>query len=101
MTDEKLMEKAKELIGSWIRDKSIDDKYFYAYDYYESDRHDDDVMLFCVSISPGDDISHPLIMEEEIWMSEFKEYYRKVSATKCIKMWEQIKKHYDKLFKKE
>ena len=34
-------------------------------------------------------------------MSEFKEYYRKVSDAKCIKAWEKIKKHYDKMFKGE
>ena len=28
-------------------------------------------------------------------MSEFDEYYRKVSSIKCIKIWEKIKKHYD------
>ncbi len=101
MVDEELMEKAKGLIGFWIHDKTIEDRYLYAYDYYEHDRDYYDVILFCIAISPGDDLSHPYIKEEEVHMSEFDEYYRKISSTKCVKIWEKIKEHYDKLFKEE
>lgn len=101
MTNDELMEKAKGFIGSWIHDKTIEDQYLYVYDYYEHDGDYYDVILFCVAISSGDDISHPYIKEDDVHMFEFDEYYRKVSDTKCIKAWEKIKKHYDKLFKVE
>ena len=101
MTNEELMEKAKELIGSWIYDKTDKEVLLYAYDCYDPDRNDCDVMLCCIAINPGDELFHPYIKEDEVWMSEFKEYYRKVSDVKCIKAWEKIKKHYDKLFKGE
>lgn len=98
MTDEKLIKKAQELIGSWIYDKTNENEYLYAYDF-DSDRNDDDVILYCIAINSDDAIFQPYIKEAEVWMSEFKEYYRKVSDAKCIKAWEKIKKHYDKMFK--
>lgn len=98
MTNEKLMQKAQELIGSWIYDKSNKSEYLYAYDYYNWCR-DDDVQLCCVAINSEDALNIPYITEKDIWMSEFDEYYRKVSDAKCIKAWEKIKKHYDKMFK--
>ena len=99
MTNEKLMLKAQELVGSWIYDKTNKKEYLYAYDYYDWCCDDDDVKLCCVAINSEDAIIQPYIKETEIWMSEFNEYYRKVSDTKCIKAWEKIKKHYDKMFK--
>lgn len=101
MTNEKLMKKAQELIGCWIYDKTEKDEYLYAYDCYDDYRNGDDVILCCILICPGDTIIHPYIKEDEIWMSEFDEYYRKASDTKCIKAWGKIKKHYDKMFKVE
>lgn len=100
MTNEKLMKKAQGLIGSWIRDKTDKNEYLYAYDYYDWGC-EDDVKLCCIAINSDDAIFKPYIKETEIWMSEFKEYYSKVSDTKCIKAWEKIKKHYDKMFKGE
>ena len=73
----------------------------YAYDCCDSDRNDNDVILSCIAINSDDAIFKPYIKEDEIWMSEFDEYYRKISDTKCIKAWEKIKKHYDKMFKGE
>ena len=100
MTNEKLMEKARELIGSWIYDKTDKKEYLYAYDCYDW-CCEDDVKLCCVAINSEDAIIFPYIKETEIWMSEFDEYYRKASDTKCIKAWEKIKKYYDKMFKGE
>lgn len=97
MTNEKLKQKAQELIGSWIYDKTNKDEYYYAFEYYDWCA-DTDVVLCCIAINSEDAIS-PHVMEKEIWMSEFDEYYRKVSDAKCIKAWEKIKKHYDKIFK--
>lgn len=100
MTDEKLMKKAQELIGSWIYDKTNETEYLYAYDCYDWSC-EEDVKLCCIVIHPGDAVFPPYIKETEVWMSEFDEYYRKVSDAKCIKAWEKIKKHYDKMFKVE
>lgn len=109
MTNERLMEKAREherltrkaqeLIGSWIYDKTDEDEYLYAFDCF-SEGCEYDVQLCCIAIHPGDAVFHPYIKETEIWMSEFDEYYRKVSDTKCIKAWEKIKEYYDKMFKR-
>ncbi|MBQ1298084.1 MAG: hypothetical protein IIY21_28855 [Clostridiales bacterium] len=100
MTNEKLMKKAQELIGSWIYDKTNKDEYLYAYDY-DDWCNDNDVELCCIAISSESAIGFPYIKETEIWMSEFDEYYRKASDTKCLKAWEKIKKYYDKMFKGE
>lgn len=96
MTNEELMKKAQELIGSWIYDK-IEDEYLYAYDYVSY--RDGCVKLYCIAIYTEDTIIHPYIHEKLVWMSEFEEYYRKASDVKCIKAWEKIKKYYDKMFK--
>lgn len=98
MTNEKLMKKAQELIGSWIYDKTDKKEYLYAYDCYDW-CCEDDVKLCCVAINSEDAIIFPYVMEKEIWMSEFDEYYRKISDAKCIKAWEKIKAYYDKMFK--
>lgn len=98
MTNEKLIRKAQGLIGSWVYDKTDKDEYLYVYDYYDWSC-EDDVKLCCISINSDDPIFQPYIKETEIWMSEFDEFYRKVSSTKCIKAWEKIKEHYDKMFK--
>ena len=100
MTNEKLMKKAQELIGSWVYDKTNKDEYLYAYDCYDWSC-DDDVKLCCIVINSDDTIFKPYIKETEIWMSEFKEYYHMVRGDKGIKVWEKIKKHYDKMFKGE
>lgn len=100
MTNEKLMKKAQELVGSWIYDKTDKSEYLFAYDVYDC-AGEDDVQLCCIAINSVDPIFHPYIKETEIWMSEFHEYYRKVSDAKCIKAWEKIKEHYDKMFKRE
>lgn len=100
MTNEKLMKKAQDLIGFWVYDKTIKGEYLYAYDCYDWCCKDD-VKLCCVAINSENVIIPPYIMEKEIWMSEFDEYYRKVSDAKCIREWEKIKKHYDKVFKGE
>lgn len=96
MTNEKLVEKAQGLVGSWIYDKTNKDEYLFAYDYFAYDRNGDDVQLCCIAINSKD--TSPYIKDIEVWMSEFDEYYRKVSADKCIKVWEKIKKYYDKMF---
>lgn len=101
MTNEKLMKKAQELIGKWIYDKDNPTEYLYAYDCYESHRNDNDVVLECIALRDGDGVYQPYIKETEIWMSEFKEYYHMVRGNKGIKAWEKIKKHYDKMFKRE
>jgi mitochondrial fission protein ELM1 len=98
MTNEKLMKKAQELIGSWIYDKTDQNEYLYAYDFYDW-CCEDDVKLCCIAISSGDPIFLPYIKETEIWMSEYHEYYRKLPSTKCIKAWEKLKEYYDKMFK--
>lgn len=111
MTNERLMEKAQEhekliskaqsLIGSWIYDisyaKTYKDEYLYVYDIYD-DGCKYDVKLCCIAIDLDNDVV-PYVKETEVWMSEFDEYYRKASDTKCIKAWKKIKKHYDKMFK--
>ena len=97
MTNEELIKKAQELVGSWIYDKTNKDEYLFVYDYYDYYRNGDDVMLGCIAINSKDVIS-PYIKDTEVWMSEFDEYYRKVSEAKCIKVWEKIKKYYDKMF---
>lgn len=96
---EKLMNKAQSLIGSWIYDKTYKDEYLYAYDIYD-EGCEYDVKLCCIAIDSENDVV-PYVKETEIWMSEFDEYYRKASDTKCIKAWEKIKKYYDKMFKGE
>ena len=98
MTNTELMQKAQELVGSWIYDKTNKNEYLYAYDC-DDWCCEDDVKLYCIAINSEDAIISPYVMEKEIWMSEFDEYYRKVSDAKCIKAWEKIKKHYDKMFK--
>ena len=95
---EKLLKMAQEVIGKWIYDKTNKNEYLYAYDAYDWGP-DGDVKLCCVAINSEDAIIFPYVMEKEIWMSEFKEYYRVTSADRCIKAWEKIKKHYDKFFK--
>ena len=97
MTNEKLMKKARELIGSWIYDKTDCNEYLYVCGCYDWSC-EGDVKLCCIAINSDDAIFQPYIKETEIWMSEFKEYYRKVSDTKCIKAWKKIKEHYDKMF---
>lgn len=87
---------AQELIGTWIRDKTSDE-YLYVCDYYNWER-DGDVKLCCIAIYPGDGVFMPYIKDNEVWMSEFKEYYRKVPKDKGIKAWKKIKEYYDKVF---
>ena len=96
---ERLMKKAQGLIRSWFYDTTCRDEYLYAYDCY-SEGCEYDVKLCCIAIDSGNDTT-PYVKETEVWMSEFDEYYRKVSSAKCIKAWEKIKKHYDKMFKGE
>lgn len=100
MTDEKLIEDAKKLIGTWIYDKTEPKEYLYVYDYYDwcCECCEDDVKLCCIAINSDDPVFKPYIKETEIWMSEFKEYYRKASDTRCIKAWEKIKGYYAKMF---
>ena len=98
MTNEKLMKKAQELIGSWIYDKTDKNEYLYVYDCYDW-CCEDDVCLCCIAINSEDAMILPHISETEVYMSEFHEYYRKAPEAKCIKAWEKIKKHYDKMFK--
>jgi len=100
MTYEKLMKKAQELVGSWIYDKENKHEYLYVYDYYDM-FCEDDVKLCCIAINSDDAIFKPYIKETEVWMSEFNEYYRKESCYKCVKAWERLKEHYDKMFKEE
>lgn len=99
MTNEKLVKKAQELIGSWIYDKTDKDEYLFAYDYFDCGCGDD-VQLCCIAINSKITLS-PYIKDTEVYMSEFDEYYRKAPEAKCIKAWEKIKKHYDKMFKGE
>lgn len=98
MTNEKLMKKALELIGTWVYDKTDKTEYLYAYDYFDYGC-EDDVQLCCIAIRSEEIGFQPYIKDTEIWMSEFDEYYRKAPEAKCIKAWEKIKKHYDKMFK--
>ena len=95
---EKLLKMAQEVIGKWIYDKTLKKELLYAYDAYEWGP-DGDVKLCCVAINAEDAIVLPYVAEREIWMSEFEEYYFVTSTAKCLKAWEEIKKHYDKFFK--
>lgn len=95
---EELRKIAQDLIGTWIYDKTDSDEYLYAYDLYDWEK-EKDLQICCIAINPKD--VTPYVQEKEIWASEIKEYFRKLSADKGLKAWERIKSHYDKMFKGE
>ena len=98
-TQDELYEKAQSLIGKWIYDKDNPTEYLYACDCFKSKLSDDDVVLECIALRDGDGGYQPYITDKDVWMSEFKEFYRMVKGNKGIKTWENIKKQYDKIFK--
>ena len=99
MTEQdELYEKAQSLIGRWIYDKERECELLFPYHCYKSYLNDDDVVLECIAIDPNT-IDHPTIRDKDVWMSEFKEFYRMVKGNKGIKTWEKIKEQYDGIFK--
>lgn len=93
----KLEEKAKTLLGTWIRDKS-DDGYegvYFVIDYYVSESLND-VILTALYIPRSEGVRP--IEERDIYMSEFSEYYRKCPASNGRKVWLETRKLMDDLF---
>jgi len=93
---EKLEEKAKTLIGTWVCEK---------YDGYESvcfvtgyfvSETLSDVILTAYYIPRTDRVCP--IAEKSIYMSEFSEYYRKYPASKGKKIWLKMRELMDDLF---
>ena len=97
---EELIEKARSLVGKWIYDKTSPNEYLYAYDYCNYDSMGDTV-LECIAVCDPDNGYDPYVTEKDVWMSEFKEFYRMVKGNKGIRTWERIKEHYDNKFKGE
>jgi len=93
----KLEEKAKTLVGTWVRDKPGEDyeSVYFVTDYYVSESLND-VILTALYISGTAGICP--IEERDIYMSEFTEYYRKYPASKGKKIWLEKRKLMDDLF---
>ena len=71
-----LQDKAKELMGCWIEDKDNENRLLYPYDMMTLDG---DVILMCYDI-PAGNLSDPATIEDsDIYMSEYREFYRKYS----------------------
>ena len=88
-----LEEKAKALVGTWVADL-IDGSYYFVYDYYVSDSMCD-VVLNCFYIPYLDCPCTP--KEDEIYMSDFKEYYKKGSKKEGEKRWKNLRGLLDNL----
>lgn len=93
----KLEEKAKTLIGTWVRDKPGEDyeSVYFVTDYYVSESLSD-VILTALYIPKSDRVCP--IVETDIYMSEFSEYYRTCPASKGKKIWLEMRKLMDDLF---
>lgn len=83
--------KAKELIGVWIEDKDKENRLLYPYDTMTLDG---DVILMCYDIPVGDYKDTPTIMDTDVYMSEFREFYRK-SRRSGKKAWMKLRKRFD------
>lgn len=89
-----LQDKAKELIGCWIEDKDDKNRLLYPYDMMTLDG---DVILMCYDIPVGN-LSDPATIEDsDIYMSEYREFYRK-SKRSGKKAWMRLREHLDKIF---
>lgn len=93
----KLEEKAKTLIGTWVREKQDDgyESVYFVRGYYVSDSLSD-VVLTAFYIPMTDRVCP--IVETDIYMSEFSEYYRTCPASKGKKIWLKMRELMDDLF---
>lgn len=93
----KLEEKAKTLVGTWVRDKPGEDyeSVYFVTDYYVSESLSD-VILTALYIPRSDRVCP--IIETDIYMSEFSEYYRTCPASKGKKIWLKMRELMDDLF---
>ena len=89
-----LKEKAKSLIGVWIEDKDNENRLLYPYDMMTLDG---DIILMCYDIPAGDPSNPATIEDADIYMSEYKEFYRK-SRRSGKKAWMKVRAFYDKVF---
>lgn len=93
----KLEEKAKTLIGTWVRDEPDDcyESVYFVTGYFVSESLTD-VILNAYYIPRTDRVCP--IVEKAIYMSEFSEYYRTYPASKGKKIWLKMRELMDDLF---
>lgn len=93
----KLEEKAKTLIGTWVRDKPGDgyESVYFIRGYFVSESLTD-VVLTAFYIPRIDRVCP--IVDKVIYMSEFSEYYRTYPASEGKKIWLKMRKLMDDLF---
>ena len=93
----KLEERAKTLVGTWVREKQDDgyESVYFVTDYYVSETLSD-VILTAYYIPRTDRVCP--IVETDIYMSEFSEYYRKYPASEGKKIWLKMRELMDDMF---
>ena len=93
----KLEERAKTLIGTWVRDEPDDgyESVYFVIGYYVSESLND-VVLTAYYIPKTDRVCP--IVETDIYMSEFSEFYRTCPASEGKKIWLKMRKLMDDLF---
>lgn len=89
-----LEDKAIPLVGTWICEKGFDSIYF-VHDYYVSEAMCD-VVLECFYLPQVDYVTIP--KRDEVYMSEFKEYFKSIPPIKGEAIWTQIRSQLDDLF---
>lgn len=92
----KLESKAKELVGTYIREKDYESVYFVK-DYYISETLVD-VLLDCYYLPQIGCDYETVPKSEEIYMSEFNEYYKTFPRAKGERIWKTIRDGLDNLF---
>lgn len=93
----KLEERARTLIGTWVRDESDEDyeSVYFVTDYCVLESLGDVVLT--VFYIPRTDRVCPIV-EEIIYMSEFSEYYRTCPASEGKEIWLKMRKLMDDMF---